>query len=82
MLGRSPDAQVLGRALARVIAHEIYHIVAGTTDHHETGVAKAAFSARDLTGARFEFDNSSISRMRPSVVAGASESDTSDTAGR
>ncbi len=48
----------------------------------ETGVAKAAFSARDLTDARFEFDDSSISRMRPSVVAGASDSDTSDTAGR
>src|SRR5438552_10928750 len=78
MLGRSPDAQVLGRALARVIAHELYHIVAGTTDHHEMGVAKAAFSARDLTDARFEFDNASISHMRPSAVAGVSDSDTSD----
>jgi hypothetical protein len=82
MLGHSPDPQVLGRALARVIAHELYHIITGTTDHHATGVAKAAFSARDLTDARFEFDNSSISRMRPSVVASASDTDTSDIAGR
>ena len=82
MLGHSPDPQFLGRALARVIAHELYHIIVGTTEHQETGVAKAAFSARDLTDARFEFDNFSISRMRPSVVASASDADTSDTAGR
>jgi hypothetical protein len=82
MLGRSADAQVLGRALARVIAHELYHIVAGTTDHQENGVAKAAFSTRDLSDARFEFDNSSISRMRPSAVATTSNTGSSDSAGR
>ena len=63
-------------------AHELYHIVTGTTDHRETGVAKAAFSTRDLVDAQFEFDNSSISRMRPSPVARVSDSDTSDSAGR
>ena len=44
MLGRHINSSVLGRALARVIAHEIDHIVAGTPDHQETGLAKAIFS--------------------------------------
>ena len=33
---------ILGRALARVIAHEIYHILAETTEHEDAGLAKAA----------------------------------------
>jgi hypothetical protein len=59
---------MLGRALARVMAHEIYHIVAGTAEHQNAGVAKAAFSVGDLTGARSEFDRSSIARMRPIAI--------------
>jgi hypothetical protein len=68
MLGPRVDSTTLGRALGRIIAHEIYHIVARTTDHHDTGVAKAAFSVRDLTNPRFDFDAWSLARMRPSVA--------------
>ncbi|HLH30045.1 MAG TPA: hypothetical protein VKY31_02505 [Terriglobia bacterium] len=64
MLGSQPDAATFGRALARVAAHEIYHIVAQTVEHQERGVAKASFSAKDLTAARFELDSWSIERMR------------------
>jgi hypothetical protein len=70
MLGPHISSPVLGRALARVMAHEIYHIVARTPEHQETGVAKAVFAAQDLTEPEFEFDSSSISLMRPSPVAG------------
>src|SRR5205809_710381 len=73
VLGRSIDSRVLGRALARVIAHELYHIVAGTADHQDSGVAKAVFSAQDLTDIRFEFDSASISRMQLSPLAGFSD---------
>jgi hypothetical protein len=66
---------VLGRALGRVIAHEIYHIVAQTTDHDDTGVTKAALSARDLTTPRFDFNPWSIVRMRPPSVARSSGSE-------
>jgi hypothetical protein len=47
---------VLGRALARVIAHEIYHVTARTTEHHSSGIGKAFFALADLTndGAGFE----------------------------
>src|SRR5262249_32109580 len=56
MLGSQVDAPILGRALARVAAHELYHIVAQTAEHQDHGVAKASFSVRDLTADRFELD--------------------------
>jgi len=65
ILGAGTDKAMLGRALARVIAHELYHIVAGTAEHQNTGVAKAAFSVRDLTTPRFDFDVSSLGQMKP-----------------
>jgi hypothetical protein len=69
MLGAQIEPAVLGRALARVAAHEIYHIVAQTAEHQEKGVAKASFSARDLTAARFDLDVWSLTLMRPPAVA-------------
>src|SRR5262245_25968221 len=41
VLGSRVENAVLGRALARLAAHEIYHIVAQTTDHQDAGIAKA-----------------------------------------
>src|SRR5262249_47452771 len=35
MLGTRVEPTVLGRALGRVIAHELYHIVAETKDHQQ-----------------------------------------------
>jgi len=64
MLGSQTESSFVGRALARVAAHEIYHIVAQTTEHQERGVAKASFSMRDLTADRFELDAWSLNRMR------------------
>src|SRR5262249_1552095 len=64
MLGSQPEPAVVGRALARVMAHEIYHIVAQTKDHQQAGVAKAVFSIRDLTTSRFELDAWSLARMQ------------------
>jgi hypothetical protein len=81
LLGSHAEPAAVGRALARVIAHELYHIVAQTTDHHDTGAAKAVFSARDLTNALFEFDAWSVARMRPVSVVRASGS-SSDEDGR
>lgn len=79
MLGPHTEPFVVGRALARVMAHEIYHIVARTADHHDSGVAKASFSVRDLTNPRFEFDPWSLARMRPPAVARASDNSETDT---
>ena len=80
LLGSQPDSSIVGRALGRVIAHEIYHIVGQTAEHHDTGVAKAVFSARDLRNPRFEFDPWSLARMGAPSVAGISRG--SEAAGR
>ncbi len=42
----------LGMALGRVVAHELYHILARTTGHATAGMAKASQSLRDLVGSR------------------------------
>lgn len=58
---------LLGRALARVIAHEIYHILAQTPDHEESGLSKAQLSFADLTVDRFELSPDSLRRIRASI---------------
>ena len=58
---------LLGRALARVIAHEIYHIAAETMDHEETGLTRAQLSLRDLTTDKFELSPDSLRRIRASI---------------
>lgn len=45
-----------GRAIARVLAHELYHILANTLHHGAGGVGKAAYSIDNLLGEEFEFD--------------------------
>jgi len=51
---------VYGRALARLLAHEIYHVVTQHVDHQVSGVAKARFTARDLTSDGFDFLGSTL----------------------
>jgi hypothetical protein len=53
-----------GRAMARVAAHELYHVVIGSTDHRHEGVAKPAFSVGDLLDERFDFDRIALALLR------------------
>jgi hypothetical protein len=69
MLGFGAGQTLMGRALARVIAHEVFHIVAGTADHHTAGVAKASLSVHDLTDPRFDFDLFSLAQMKTLPVS-------------
>jgi len=43
--------QALGRALARVVAHELYHVFAKTTEHAAKGLAKASQPLQELVSA-------------------------------
>jgi len=45
---------LLGRAMGRVLAHELYHIVAGTPAHGHDGVAQSALTPRQLTSGPLE----------------------------
>jgi hypothetical protein len=45
----------LGRAMARVGAHELYHMLTHSGAHARTGIARAEHSRAELTGASFDF---------------------------
>jgi len=45
-----------GRALGRVLAHELYHIFANTTKHG-TGISKESYTVRDLLAEEFQFQH-------------------------
>ena len=58
--------EIYGRALARLLAHELYHVITQSAEHQEAGLAKAQFSVADLIGARLEFFSGGIlSKPRP-----------------
>jgi hypothetical protein len=54
-----------GRAMARVLAHELYHMLSGSLDHAKSGVARSCFSIEDLVAEHFTFENLTLARMRP-----------------
>jgi hypothetical protein len=55
MLPRAHREEAFGRALGRVLAHELYHIFANTTRHAEGGVGKPVYSVEDLLSTAFRF---------------------------
>jgi hypothetical protein len=58
--------RLLGRAIGRVLAHELYHVFAKTSHHASTGVAKAAYTASELTSDEFHFEESEYKLLRRS----------------
>jgi hypothetical protein len=61
-----------GRAMARVVAHELYHILMQTTEHGRSGVARSCFSTDDLVTERFEFEGTVLAQMRRKQDVGSS----------
>ena len=61
-----------GRAMARVVAHELYHILMQTTEHARSGVARSCFSTEDLLTERFEFESTTLAQMRRKQDNGSS----------
>jgi hypothetical protein len=68
-LGNGNNPATIGRALARLIGHELYHILARTCQHPNAGLAKAAFSLDDLTAPGMNFDVISLGRISRVSVA-------------
>jgi len=76
-----------GRALARVIAHELYHILMRTTDHSRNGVSRSCFSTADLVAEHFTFEDTVLAQLRPRppsspAVVAVAASDAEDATGR
>jgi hypothetical protein len=50
--GAFEKQKALGQAMGRVVAHELYHVLANATAHAARGLAQAAESLEDLVSAR------------------------------
>jgi hypothetical protein len=78
-LGRESEAKrsrMYGRAVARLVAHEIYHIVTRTQEHTQAGIAKPRFTLGDLLSEHFEFEEAALARLRrPSGPSGGGYGD-------
>jgi hypothetical protein len=55
---------LLGRAMARVLAHELYHFLAHTTKHASTGIAKASYTGAELASNCLRFDEAQLRVVR------------------
>jgi hypothetical protein len=55
--------ELLGRALARVLAHELYHIKGKCNAHGRSGVARKALTGRELIARTFDFAPADARRM-------------------
>ncbi len=59
------DAEFLyGRALGRLLAHELYHVVGQTAGHTRTGVTRPAVSVSDLISDQCSFGQEALFRLR------------------
>jgi len=67
-LGRSDiDSTDVGRALGRVLAHEIGHILLGTSQHQRRGLMRAVFFAGDLVDPQpktYDLSSEEVERLR------------------
>lgn len=66
--------EVYGRALGRVVAHELYHIFANTARHGSCGVGKAAYTVQELVAEDFQFEETESLALRSSKAHTALES--------
>jgi hypothetical protein len=70
-----------GRALGRVVAHELFHALTRTREHDDSGVAKHSFRASDILAEHFEFELASLKRFKESApVVSVTDDDNLDAA--
>ncbi len=62
---REIRTHMYGRAMGRIVAHELYHILANERDHASAGVTKPCFTTSDVLAEQFNFDNATLAKLRP-----------------
>lgn len=63
----------LGRALGRVAAHEIYHVLAESPEHGHEGVTKAFLNAHELVAGEAEMSKESRQRILQGMLRDAQQ---------
>jgi hypothetical protein len=61
---REERESLLGRAMGRVLAHELFHVFANTEKHGHEGVTKTSYSRKDLVAEGFQFDSADVRRIQ------------------
>jgi len=56
--------QLMGRALGRVLAHELVHMLTRSGNHGHNGVFKAGLTVEELTAGELPLDPSDLHRLR------------------
>ncbi len=72
-LAQAPKSKqdfLFGRALGRLVAHELYHFVAQTKGHAIAGISQSSVSARDLISDQFTFGEEALAKLRAGAPAG------------
>ena len=64
-----PGAVLFGRALARVLAHELYHLLANTKSHGKSAITSSKIGLDDLLYGHLVFEEQDLRRMFPALRA-------------
>ena len=66
LVGRDNSAKdvVLGVALGRVLAHEMYHMLADDRKHTKSGLTRESLTAEELTAAHLDLAERAVEEMR------------------
>ena len=56
--------------MARVVAHELYHVLMGSGDHGHDGVSKATFTTANLLDELFDFDIAALAKLKQRATEG------------
>ena len=84
-LWRMPAEQrgsLYGRAVARLIAHELFHVIAQTTAHAHSGVAEPTFTVAELLSDHFEFAESTRAELHNEAGDYADANDSEEVSGK
>jgi hypothetical protein len=63
-VGAAERETVFGRAAARILAHELYHLLANTRSHTSGGIGKAAYSVQELLAPVLHFGKKECDSLR------------------
>jgi len=59
---------VFGRAISRVVTHELHHILTKTTGHGAGGMTKWSYTAQDLVSDQFRFVDREVEQPRRALL--------------
>ncbi|MEO8097017.1 MAG: hypothetical protein ABI811_04905 [Acidobacteriota bacterium] len=82
---KAERSEIYGRAMARLLAHEFYHVLAQTEAHTSSGISKTAFSVNDLLADHLTFQTEALTALHieaPVVLLSASFGEEADDISR